>query len=180
MPIRERRSGMTLLEVIAAVMIAGLVLRGGVLLLDQVNDSGARIVDERWSQAYQGNAYDAAKRMLREATPSFDSTKVFRGDARSVDFFTRCQMPAGWKEICHVTFAIDSIRDTTVVVAQFDDGRQFTVRRRVGGTTFRFFDFNSRDSSWIATWSTSATLPSALAVIGIADTVVFPIGASRE
>lgn len=179
MPLPERR-GMTLLEVMAALMIGGLVLSGGVLLLNQVNDDSARVIGERWSQAYEGNTYGTAKRLLSEATPSFDSTRVFRGDARSLDFFTRCRTPAGWTELCHVTFAIDSIRDSTLVMAQFDDGDQFAVRRAAGGMSFRFIDYSSPDSSWVATWSTSTTLPSALAIVSTADTVLFPIGPSRD
>jgi hypothetical protein len=171
---------MTLLEVIVALGIAGIVLLGGALLLDQVSDSGERIVRERWAQARDANAYGIARRLLREAVPSFDSTKLFRGDARSLDYYTRCAVPRGWSETCHVTLAIDSIDDSTIVMAQFDDGEQFVVRRQAGGMVFRFFDESSRDSSWLARWATSATLPSALAIIEAADTIVLPVGPSRE
>ncbi len=171
---------MTLLEVIIALGIAGIVLLGGALLLDQITDSAGRIARERWAQSYEANAYGITRRLLREALPSFDSTKPFRGDAHSLDYFTRCSVPRGWSETCHVTLAIDSIDDSTIVMAQFDGGEQFAVRRRAGGMVFRFFDAASRDSAWVASWATSATLPSALAIIGAADTVVFPVGPSRE
>jgi hypothetical protein len=65
-------------------------------------------------------------------------------------------------------------------MAQFDGGEQFTVFRRAGAIAFRYFDFTASDSAWSASWTTSATMPSALAIISAADTMVMPIGPSRE
>jgi hypothetical protein len=171
---------MTLIEVTAALAIAGIILLGGVMMLDQLNDSGARIVAERWTQASESNAIAQTRRLLRDAAPSFDSTRLFRGDGNSLDYYARCRVPGGWYESCHVTLAVDMVRDTSAVMAQFDDGKQFIVLRHVGALAFRYFDFTAPDSVWSATWATSATTPSALAIVGASDTVVMPIGPSRE
>jgi prepilin-type N-terminal cleavage/methylation domain-containing protein len=175
-----RSRGMTLVEVIAALALAGIILLGGVMLLDQVSDSGERIVSERWAQAGESNAIELTRRLLRDATPSFDSTRLFRGASNSLDYYARCRVPAGWFENCHMTLAVDAVRDTAAVMAQFDGGEQFTVLRRAGSIAFRYFDFTSADSAWSARWTTSATTPSALAIISALDTVVLPIGPSRE
>jgi len=175
-----RRCGETLLEVTAALAIAGIILLGGVAMLDQVGDSSKRIASERWAQAGESNAIDLTRQLLRDASPSFDSTRLFRGATNSLDYYTLCRVPAGWLENCHVTLAVDAVRDTAAVMAQFDGGQQFVVMRRAGSIAFRYFDFTSSDSAWSSTWTTSATTPSALAIVSAADTVVFPIGASRE
>jgi prepilin-type N-terminal cleavage/methylation domain-containing protein len=174
------RRGMTLLEIIAALAIAGMALLGGILLLDAVNDDASRIARDGAAQASDGNAAAAVGRMLLETEASFDSTKRFRGSERSLDYFTRCAVPSGWTEPCHVMLAIDSLPDGSAISAQPDGGDRFVFARYAGIAEFRFFDATSRDSSWLTSWRTSATLPSAVAIVVGADTVVLPVGASRD
>jgi hypothetical protein len=176
----DARPGMTLLEIVAALGIAGMVMLGGILLLDQVTDSGRRIATDGGVQAYQGNSERTLRRLLREAEPSFDSTRRFRGDARNLEYFTQCQTSSGWTESCHVIVGIDSIGDSSAVRVQLDSGDFFTLERRAGILGFRYFDATSRDSSWVSSWTTSATLPSAVGLVLRADTLVLPVGPSRE
>ncbi|MDB4878543.1 MAG: hypothetical protein JWM41_4989 [Gemmatimonadetes bacterium] len=93
---------------------------------------------------------------------------------------TRCEKPAGWTEVCHVTIAIDSTRDSSSVTAQFDNGDQFVLERHAGAIAIRYFEPISRDSSWASRWETSATLPMAIGLITGRDTLVFSVGPSRE
>ncbi|MDB4878325.1 MAG: hypothetical protein JWM41_4771 [Gemmatimonadetes bacterium] len=171
---------MTLLEIVAALGIAAMAMLGGILLLDQVEDSGARIARDGTAQASEGNSARTFRRLLLEAEPSFDSTRRFRGDARSIEYFTRCQVPAGWTEPCRVSLAVDSLADSSAVSAQFDNGARFVLERHAGMIGFRFFDAASRDSAWVASWSTSATLPTAVGIVLRSDTIVLPVGASRD
>jgi prepilin-type N-terminal cleavage/methylation domain-containing protein len=178
--IADRRSGTTLIEVIAAIAIGAVAILGGVLLMNQVTDTGLRISRDGRASAHEGNSVRTLRRLLREAQPSFDSTKRFRGDARSLDYITRCQMPSGWTEICHVTVSIDSIGDSSAVTAQFDGGNQFVLERHAGLLAFRYFDPVFRDSAWSTRWATSATLPLALGIVSAGDTMVLPVGPSRD
>src|SRR5258708_5017559 len=98
-PLHSRR-GTTLIELVAALSIAGLALLGGALLVDQLNDQAARIGQDGNATARVGNGHRLLHRLFAEAQPSLDSTEQLRGASRSVELRTRCDSPFGWTEPC--------------------------------------------------------------------------------
>jgi prepilin-type N-terminal cleavage/methylation domain-containing protein len=62
-----RRSGFTLIELLAALSISGLAMIGGILVLDQITDSTARIVRAGVIAAREGNGPRVLRQLLLDA-----------------------------------------------------------------------------------------------------------------
>jgi prepilin-type N-terminal cleavage/methylation domain-containing protein len=178
---RVERRGVTLLELLVALAIAGLAMLGGVLLLDQVDDSARRIDAESRRDALDNNGERALSRLLADARGSSDTADRFRGDDQNASFLGLCDMPSGWPELCRVGLSITSEPDSSAVVAQPASGPAFAVARVAGPAAFRYLDAaRSGDSAWLARWTASIALPAALALITPVDTTVFPLGSVRD
>jgi prepilin-type N-terminal cleavage/methylation domain-containing protein len=179
MRIRNRR-GFTLIELLAALSISGLAMLGGILLLDQVTDSSARIVRGGNIAASEGNGPRLLKQLFLDAGVTADSADRFRGDERSADFSTACQNPGGWMEHCRVSLGIDQRMDTSVVFAALARGEHLEVVRYVGQAEFRYFDPVSGDAKWLSRWVTSIAMPIAIGIVLGGDTLVYPMGTARD
>jgi prepilin-type N-terminal cleavage/methylation domain-containing protein len=177
--VRSRR-GVTLLELLIALTISGLAILGCVMLLDQLNDSHERIGREHVADATAGNGDRLLRRLLVDARTTTDTAERFRGDEHNASYLTLCDTPAGWPEACRVTLSVDSLRDSSVIVAETSGDDRFEVRRIPGAATFRYLDLSSRDSSWVRQWATSIALPGAIGLVVGNDTTVLPLGPARE
>jgi prepilin-type N-terminal cleavage/methylation domain-containing protein len=180
MQTNNRRRGVTLIELMIALSISGLALLGMIMLLDQLNDSGGRIATDSAVDATAGNGDRFLRRLLVDARSATDSTKQFRGDERTASYLTLCDTPDGWAEVCRATLAIDSLSDTSAIIAQTDRGDQHVVRRMGGVARFRYLDLTSHDSAWVRSWTPSIVLPGAIAIVNGTDTTIFPLGATRD
>lgn len=177
---RRKRSGVTLVELLVALAISGFAMLGGIMLLDQVNESSAHINDDGNTDAAAGNSDRLLRKVVADARVTADSNTRFRGDERGADFITLCDRSRGWSEPCRATLLIDSLPDSSAVLIDLGDGVDLSVRRMRGRAQFRYFDANSRDSAWVRGWEKRITLPTAIGLIRDNDTTVFPVGPSRE
>jgi prepilin-type N-terminal cleavage/methylation domain-containing protein len=180
----NNRSGVTLVELIIALAISGLAILGCVMLLDQLNDAHARISRDRVADATAGNGDRLLRRLLVDAHTTADTADRFRGDEHNASYVTLCDVPSGWPEACRVTLSLDSLRDSTVIVAYIahdsSGDERLDVRGVLGPATFRYLDLSARDSLWVRKWATSIALPSAIALVVGFDTTVFPLGSARD
>jgi prepilin-type N-terminal cleavage/methylation domain-containing protein len=178
---RVERCGFTLLELIAAMSLMGFVMLGGIMLIDQLNDSSARIAADAKRAARDGNAQRLLARLLLDATSSTDSTRRFRGDSLSVEFWTWCEASGGWMTPCKATLAIDEQTDSSAVLADLSTGGSFSLRRQAGHRQIRYYDPTSpTDTVWLGHWSSSVTLPAALGLVGPVDTIMYPVSVARD
>lgn len=173
--------GVTLLELVVALAISGLAILGGVVLLDQLTDSDKRITQDSIRDATTGNGDRLLRRLLVDARATTDTAMRFRGDEHNAAYLTLCDTPSGWPEQCRVTLSIDSLPDTSAIIAETDRGERFEVRRLLGAATFRFLDLSSSpESLWVRKWATSIELPGAIALVVGVDTTVLPLGSFRD
>ena len=178
---RARRQGFTLLELIAALSLMGFVMIGGIMLIDGLNDSAARIGEDGKRAARDGNGQRLLARLLLDATSTTDTTKKFRGDSLSVGFWTSCEASGGWTAPCHVTLAIDQRPDTSAVLATLSTGESFSLRRQPGRAALRYYDPTSpNDTVWLNHWASSVTLPTAVGLVLTTDTIVYPVSIARD
>jgi len=180
MPRARSRRGVTLLELLVALAISGMAILGCVMLLDQLNDGHERIVRDGVADATAGNGDRVLRRLLIDTRTTTDSAERFRGDEHNASYLTLCDTPSGWAEACRVTLAMDSLRDSSAIVAETDRDERFEVRRVPGAATFRYLDLSARDSSWVHRWATSIALPGAIAIVVGVDTTVFPLAPARD
>jgi hypothetical protein len=169
-----------LIEVAAAIAISGFVIAAGAALLDQIGDQGARIGSAAIDAARTGNGRRLLRQLLTDAQPTLDTASRFRGDTAAIAFRARCANPRGWTEPCQVRLALDQRADSSDLIISIGIGRPIVVRAQPGVGAFRFLDLTSSDSIWSSSWTTSATLPDAIAVVAVADTLILPVGPSRE
>jgi prepilin-type N-terminal cleavage/methylation domain-containing protein len=172
--------GFTLFELLATLALIGFATFGGVLLLDQIGDSAKRISRDAAHAARVGNGARMLRQLLLDAKASTDTTRPFRGDTRSIDFWSMCDVSTAWLESCHVTLAIDAHDDTSDVVVVYPSGETSTLRRQLGPLEFRYFNPSARDSAWRSEWKSNVVLPKSLGLLGGADTVVYRIGFDRD
>lgn len=177
---RPDRRGVTMLELLIALALAGITLAIGALMLAQLGDANARIASEVVTEADANNGDRALRRWLADARPAADTSERFSGDARTLTFTTLCDTPSGWREPCRATLMLDSLRDSSVLVAATDRGEQLPVRRLAGAASFRYLDLASRDTIWFARWTASVALPSAVAIVVGVDSAMLPLGSVRE
>ena len=127
------RRGVTLIEVIIALAISGLAMLGCIMLLDQLNDSQSRITRERAADATAGNGDRLFRRLLIDAHTTTDTAERFRGDEYNASYLSFCDVPSGWPEACLVRLSLDSLRDSSVIVADIVRGasvdERFDLRR---------------------------------------------------
>jgi prepilin-type N-terminal cleavage/methylation domain-containing protein len=175
---RPEPRGFTLVELMAALALVGFVMVGGIMLLDQLGDSAQRIASEGTLAAREGNGARMLRRLFADASASSDSTKTFRGDERSLDFWSLCDVPGGWAEPCHVSLAIDERLDGSGLLASLSTGGSLLLRQQRGASVFRYYNPSS-DTLWLRDWSSHATLPVAVALVGDGDTTVLAVSVAR-
>ena len=165
---------MTLIELIAAIAIAGLVMLGAVLLLDGVNTNVKRIEDDAELVTASGTTVGLLHQLLSDAAPSVDTGERFVGDERGFACWTRCARAEGWLAPCRIVM---TVTDSALRVS-FANGEERTLQRYGRGARLRYFDADRE--AWRTAWDATATIPAAVAVIAGDDTLVYPIGPARE
>ena len=177
---RLERRGFTLVELLSALALSGLVMIGGLLLLDQLTDSTARIVRRGPMLASDANGLRVLRQLLLDARITADSLDRFRGDERSVELTSLCHRPGGWFESCRASLGTDWRPDSTVIIARFSTGENLELARSPGHAELRYLDLLSTDSSWMRRWALSITMPAALGIVVGRDTLVYSLGSSRD
>ena len=181
MPARRTRRGATLVELLVALAISGFAMLGGLALLDQVEDGDARIAASSVRDARAANGDRMLRALLADARSTTDTADRFRGDEHNASFLTLCETASGWSEPCRAVLSIDSVTDSSRIIAQDDRGDRQIVRQLPGSAVFRYLDLSaSTDSAWVGRWSTSIALPGAISVATRRDTTVLPMGSVRE
>jgi len=175
----RRWPGFTLLELVAALGLSGLVAAGVWRLVSQLADGEERVRRER-------SAFTAAvngERLLRsiiaraESGPSTDAQ--FIGDATAASFRSWWLTPGGWLERCRATLAVTRTQDGSAILLRAGADDVVVVRRR-GAATLLYYDSEHPAEPWSTTWTSDVALPGA---IGVAfgepgsDTLVLPTGA---
>jgi hypothetical protein len=169
---------MTLIDLLAAIAVGGLVLLGAVLLLNGVEDTARRARDDAERMTADASPSAELRELFNDVFASFDSTQRFEGDERSMSFSTRCAAAEGWSTPCRATVAIDDSRTTASLRVRSGDARWRTLQRYVGDAHLRYFD--AARGEWRASWFSSASVPDAIGVVVSGDTLIYAVGPSRD
>jgi hypothetical protein len=172
-----RRAGFLLMELMAALMLAGIAVVSVGLLIRQV-DATQQAIERRSRQAdASANGMHILRDLVERAELGVDSTRQFAGDATNVLIPTWCDMPGGWQERCVVRIALDRRADSTAIDATFQNNAQMELAILPGQATLSYLRLATAGSAWISMWGRGITPPAAVAVVrSNGDTLVFRVG----
>jgi prepilin-type N-terminal cleavage/methylation domain-containing protein len=163
---RARRTGFTLIELMLALALMGLVFLGMTLLLDQLVDARVRTVAEmdRANGAANG---DRVLRSLLENVVAGDSTSIFVGSRDATTFATWCDAPGGWLERCSAELRVVVGEDSSWVDIVLGHVQPVTALRLAGRLSLTYRA------------PTAPFTPAAFGLVTSTDTIVFRVGGAQ-
>jgi prepilin-type N-terminal cleavage/methylation domain-containing protein len=188
-----RHRGFTLIEVLIALAIGGMVLLGAHALLTALADEEHRISATAAVTDAAANGERLLRALVGQIEVGTDESAPFEGTPAAARFTTWCEVPAGWQERCAVTLAIESAagdslandlhdgathfsRAARALVARFADGRAVVLDRAVEPDGLRYLESAAHGGHWFRVWGAGITAPLALGVLRGRDTLIVRIG----
>ena len=174
------RSGITLLEVMVALVVIGATVAVARVIAEQIVSAGQaarRSLDGRLlARARDGEL----RRVFALASAPVDSVAVFDGAIDDVALTTRCVDPRGFEGTCRCRLSVAAkLLADVVFERRCDAGVQpdTLVADSVGLTLLYLVDV-SGGGRWIREWRKTNSLPLAIGIVrhGAADTLIVRIG----
>lgn len=164
--------GFTLVEIMVAIAIGGLVLMGARSLLEALADEEGHVARE----AAIHDAHANGERLLRDLVGRMEvGTKEggsFEGDPGEASFTSWCDVPAGWQERCRVTIAIEGGAGSAgsdgtgpALVARLSGGRRVVLRTGFRAGELRYLNSAASGGQWFRQWGEGITAPLAIGVL---------------
>ena len=185
---RSDRAGFTVVELMVAMTVGGMVILGGRLLVEQL----ARTAEDTVRAAASMDAVANAERMLRSLASRIevgtDAAERFAGEPQETRFSSWCDVPGGWQERCTVTLALTRAGEgadsatmaSLALVASLSTGERVTLRHDVRRGVIGYLNDGRTGGQWIRSWGASITAPRAVVVLmdlgTRLDTLVLRIG----
>lgn len=167
--------GFTLLEVIVALAVGGMVTLGAAGLLVQLAADGERTVAASRAADAEANGERLLRALVGGLEPSPDETPAVVGTREEAAFTSWCDVPAGWQERCSVTLSFGPVEGGKTLVARLGAGEGLELRSGFREGSFLYLADPARGGTWLESWS-GITTPLALALLLDADTLVLRIG----
>lgn len=163
---------MTLIELLIATVLTGLLMVYATRLMDTISDAARRTRSDGKESTDAALDRRLFKLLIINAQTTHDSVADFVGGDRAVQFTSLCAISRGWIHPCHVRMSIDVRGDAAVAVATVDD-RVIAVDH--GDASLRFQYLEESGAQWQSDWR-RPKLPAALAVTDRGHTLVVPVG----
>ena len=178
------RRAFTLLEVVVALAVTGLILLGGRLLLEGVGRIALSTTRAAEASDRALNGDEVLRSLAGRLEIGTGGTHKFGGNERSVHFTTWCNTPQGWLERCDATIAVEEQDNTPALVAHLtplgvnaDIGiRHIVLARGFHQGGLRYLNDPRAGGRWFVQWGEAVTAPLALGVILDSDTSIVRIG----
>jgi prepilin-type N-terminal cleavage/methylation domain-containing protein len=163
--IRRARPGFTLVEVMVAIAIGGLVLLGARSLLEVLADEEHHVARDTATEDARSNGYRVLRSLVGEMEVGTTESGPFSGDPESTRFTTWCDVPSGWQERCAVTLAFESEGGEPALVAHLPGERRLVLARDFSAGEFRYLNSATSGGQWFRQWGRGITAPLAIGVI---------------
>ena len=175
---RIRRGGFTLVEVMVALVVMGVVLAGARTMLGQIADDADRIT----AAAAEGDREANAEALLRsvvgrlEVSASPEGGSLFEGTPAGMRFHAWCEVPDGWLERCEASLGIIQVEREKVLALRLSTGELVTIRRGFEDGELAYLRDAATGGDWVHDWGARTTAPLAVAVVVEGDTTFLRIG----
>lgn len=200
---RPHRPGFSLVEVLIALAVTGVVLLGARHVIGQMADAARELT--RSARILDADA--TAERLLRALAGRLEvgtsEAREFEGTPTAVQFSSWCEVPAGWLERCEVRVGFDTLgatrRDggaslsltltTTSSTAGVRSatgaaaGERVVLRTGLRGGALRYLDTPDAGGVWFVAWGRGISAPLAFAIVTEASdsaVVSVPVSAARS
>lgn len=170
------RCGFTLIEILVALAIAGVVVLSARLLLEELADDADGIMTRASEADVRANAERTLRELVLRLEVGTEDARRFAGDERAARFTSWCDVPRGWQERCTVTLAVDFEGRAPMLAASLSTGDVLVLRRGFANASLRYLGDAARGGTWFRSWGESITAPLAIGLVLDADTLILRIG----
>ena len=173
---RHARHGFTLLEVVIALALGGVVILGAHALLDALADAAQRLPQDAAVSDRDENGERLLRALVGRLEVGTSLVTQFSGEPTAARFTTWCDVSSGWLERCDVVLAIETEGDSGTLVARFGNGSTIPLRRGFHRGALRYLNSPANGGEWFHSWGTGVTAPLALGIILDRDTLIVRVG----
>jgi prepilin-type N-terminal cleavage/methylation domain-containing protein len=175
---RCARTGFTLVEVMVALVVMGVVLVGARAMLGQIADDADRITAASAEADRAANA-DGLLRTIAgrlEVVPVPGQEIRFEGEPQGARFHSWCEVPDGWLERCEVSLGFIELEGEKVLALRLSTGELVPLRRGFQSGEMTYLRDAATGGAWIRSWGASITAPLAFGIVVDGDTTIVRIG----
>jgi len=174
----ERRAGFTLVEVMVALVVIGVVLVGARTMLGQIADDADRIAAAATEADREANAEGLLRAIADrlEVSPASGEEVRFEGDERGARFRSWCEVPDGWLERCEASLGFIDLQGENVLALRLSTGELVPLRRGFGSGSIAYLRDAGGGGAWVRGWGASITAPLAFGLVIDGDTTIVRIG----
>lgn len=171
---RNAARGFTLMEIMVALALSGLVALGVHAVFTTMSDGASRASAASASLDAVANQ----SRLLRALVADIETSNgagEFAGDSLVAVFTTWCMTPRGWKERCRLTVAVQQAADSPELALSADNATILTLPV-AENAELRYLSTLTAGGQWSALWPSSPVLPRAIGIVSARDTLILRIG----
>lgn len=172
------RAGFTLVEVMVALVVMGVVVVGARTMLGQVADDADRITAASAEADREANA----ELLLRTVVGRLDVARIpgretrFEGEPRGARFQTWCEVPDGWLERCEASLGFIELNGENALALRLSTGEVIALRRGFQTGEMTYLRDAADGGAWVRRWGASITAPLALGIVVDGDTTIVRVG----
>lgn len=168
----DRRRGTTLVELMAALALSGIVLLGAHGLLSALTVTRAALAQRASVLEEIGVGFRHLREALMMSEAVESGAAPFFGDATGAAFSSRCRSGGGWYERCRVELQLTPYGAFTRLQMRERSGGWTEVLRREGSAHMLYRAMESDTAVWRDRWGTSIARPNAIGLAVGMDTIV--------
>ncbi len=172
-----RRSGTTLIEVVIALALTGIVLTMSSGLAAAVLQTSERL--DFAAAQHESASLDelSLSRMIRNGVSPTGDQSRFEGEGTVTRFDSACPSAIGGTLPCRVTLTLVPEDAGGRVVASWGESSRIKTIVVQPRARFVFLAYEEGVATWHASWGASLRAPRAIAVLSGVDTTLFAFGA---
>jgi prepilin-type N-terminal cleavage/methylation domain-containing protein len=162
--------GFTLIEVVVALALGGLVLVSAHALLMGVADRGHALSIRTDSLEQRATGALTLRQLVGQLEVGTPASGPFAGGPAQASFTSWCDTPSGWQERCAVTLSVERVDGAPALVARVNDGAPRALLQGFHAAAFRYLKSAADGGQGFESWGTGITAPVALGVLLDRDT----------
>jgi len=170
------RNGFTLIEVLVALIVGGIVIAGAHDSLDALAMSASAAESVAVNADRSANGDELLRSLIGTMDIATPGTKPFFGSERITAFSSWCEAPHGWLEPCSVVLAFDTASGKAAVIARVNDSTRVVMKRGFSSGSFRYLESAANGGTWQRLWGRGVSTPLAIGVLIDRDTLIIPVG----